>query len=653
MSGKKAEISMEKPFDDIRKSSALFGYIAIKKGYATEQQIKYVLAKQQRLFREKNIQQMVGDMLVESGVLTKEQHQVILKYQQAATVDKEKTDNKKIVEKTDEQNQINQTSQINDSGFNNELIKIDISSDSMEAWVQIVPPFNELEDKVTLLQVKSELKKQGVADQILSDSILQSHINRKDELFLAAVGHYGYGDLIEYQFDINIKPPPIINDTLIKRNKTLAFVKSNKSNQVKIQYKDVFGKTSAADRDASFPLRCGMWCSIPEEDSSRVISDQSGYPALSIEGKLYIFPVVNVLEDADLRFGPVDPYANLNVTGVLTGAYPVNAGQIQAREIRGAVISSIGGISAEIGITRCRIKTQGSVKAKYIHNCRIEAFGDVVVEHEIIDSTIVTSGHLDVSKGRIVASRIFAKMGVSAARVGSKITEPCRINIGSEEHIVLQSLEIRSRIINVQKELDDLIRQKESVGQQIKDTFKQMVELKAAHDRVKSKLNQLADNINTAAEQTEIDLADKEELQKNELLSDSLKNKMQAIVEELKIYNQQKKRLETNLEQMDKKIISLKPKVEHEIMELQIDRNRFLKWAEIEKPNPEIKIFGRLSEGTVIKGLFSSITVKEDIIDVHITEKKVAGISISGDSGTSDNVTQISDNYEIEINPIK
>ncbi|MBF0113140.1 MAG: DUF342 domain-containing protein, partial [Desulfamplus sp.] len=502
---KTIENNIAPSLDAIRKNSLLFGYIAVKKGYATSEQVKDALLKQESIFRTKQGKKMVGDMLVESGILTKDQQQIILKEQLALIAQKGSKSGDTVEEEKKEPEE-------------NQAINVTLSEDKMEAWIKILPPpplnsngsenLDDQEEKllekkkqkpITLILIKSELRKKGVVNGILSDAILQSHIDRKDDLFLAAVGEYKCSQRAEYQLgDIvrNIGDSdnlPTVSDSTIKRDKTLAQVKSA---NIEIKLIDIFGKISQLkDGDSSFLLRCGCWVAL-SEDGLRAVSVQSGYPALSIESKLYIFPVVNVIADADIRFGQIDPYASLNVSGVLTGAYPVNAGQIKAVEIRGATVSSIGDISVDVGIIGSKIKTQGSVRAKYIHNSRIEAFGDVFVEHEIIDSTIIISGECNVSAGRVVASKIFAKMGVKATRIGSNITEPCYINVGCEEHIALKLIEINRQINKAQKELDDLILEKEAISQSIKELFKKMVKIKGSYDQVKSNFVKLSQEIN-------------------------------------------------------------------------------------------------------------------------------------------------------------
>ncbi len=628
-------------FDTLKKHSALFGYIAIKKGYATVQQVKYALAKQQHIFREKQTKKMIGDMLVESGVLTKEQQQIISKEQRLVIAGKNAAKERDKEEKSDSEN-----------------IEIAICANVMEAWVKIASYSNAAVDDVSLpdtansniqnstspssdvpettrsekpnllVSIKFALKNINITNGILSDSILQCHIDRKDTFFLAAIGEYHYSHLPEYQFNIDkfvngnplLIDSPISGDTSIKRGNTLAHLKHSK---VEIKIQDVYGKLSIWTGGYSpLLLRCGRWVSV-SEDGSSVLSEQSGYPALSIEGKLYIFPVINVLADADTHFGKIAPYSRLHVSGVLTGAYSVTAGQVVAGEIRGANVVSIGNVSAQVGIIDSRIKTQGSVKAKYIHNSRIEAFGDVVVEHEIIDSTIIISGACNAAGGRVIGSKISAKMGVTAAGIGSNVTEPCLISVGYEEHTVLKSLEITRKIKSITKELSDLTVQKQLFEQEIKDIFKQMVELKLAHDRAKSRYVELNENIDNAL--------NREKKEQTDNILEEIKKSMEESVDALKKYNQQKKGLEILLAKTDSSIIKIKTEVEQKILELEIDRNRFLKWAESKEPKPEIRVSGRLSEGTIIKGVFSSMVVHEELKSVQLVERRVGIIPESSE----------------------
>jgi len=87
----------------------------------------------------------------------------------------------------------------------------------------------------------------------------------------------------------------------------------------------------------------------------------------------------------------------------------VPTGSIKAREIRGAIIESIGTIRADVGITDTIIRSQGDIHARYLHNCQIETFGNIYIENEIFDSKITVSGKIDSPGCRIISSSLYAK----------------------------------------------------------------------------------------------------------------------------------------------------------------------------------------------------------------------------------------------------
>ncbi|MBF0243500.1 MAG: hypothetical protein HQK64_13625, partial [Desulfamplus sp.] len=123
---KTIENNIAPSLDAIRKNSLLFGYIAVKKGYATSEQVKDALLKQESIFRTKQGKKMVGDMLVESGILTKDQQQIILKEQLALIAQKGSKSGDKVVEEKKEPEE-------------NQAINVTLSEDKMEAWIKILP----------------------------------------------------------------------------------------------------------------------------------------------------------------------------------------------------------------------------------------------------------------------------------------------------------------------------------------------------------------------------------------------------------------------------------------------------------------------------------------------------------------------------------
>ncbi len=72
------------------------------------------------------------------------------------------------------------------------------------------------------------------------------------------------------------------------------------------------------------------------------------------------------------------------------------------------------------------------INAKYIDGGDIQADKDIVVEREIINSTLHTFGAVVVPKGRIVGGEIVALRGIYVGRAGSKSYTPTLLVAGED-----------------------------------------------------------------------------------------------------------------------------------------------------------------------------------------------------------------------------
>lgn len=630
----------EKEFLKLRALDTDFALNVVEKGFATVDAVEAAMAIQNEWFEKFRKLHMLGDIMVSEGVLTERQRDAVLSHQKRLRSKESPTSPER--------------SDLAPSAFpappeisvppkdrdphTLELpgnIDVTLSDSRMEAWVRIeehqAEPEREEEtqgreelqqdevlqpgayhaEKITPHHIRTVLEHKGITHGICSNAVIQSYLDKKELFFPAALGEHLYGDAPRYQFDIHGNK----DNSPLKKNKTLALLKSP---DIKVQALDVTGKT--VNNPWITPrhtlLRRGNGVAV-SEDGICMLSTQSGYPALSLEGRLHIFPVVNILGDADVRFGPIEKYASVNVAGVLTGAYRVKAGSVKAREIRGCTLDALGDVTAEMGLIDCTINIQGSVKAKYIHNCRIEAFGDVVVNHEIIDSTLIISGACHTPNGRLIASYVSAGKGITAAGMGSDVTEPCQLKVGCKEHIVLQSLRITRQIRESEKSLEDIIEKRELLLEKSEKIFNKMVDLKLLHDRAKGKFlgfnKELAGgNITQGTESHGKTLR----------LIDALEEKMESAITALRKYNKQKKLTDKHIKETDKNIKVVSAKVQQKIFFLEMDRNRFMQWTESRTTVPEILVSGRIAQGTIISGVFASQTLNDDFRNVKLTEKR-------------------------------
>ncbi len=680
----------------LKKRGEAFGKIAVEKGFATKQDVQKALEQQRQEFKRARIKKMIGDILVESRVITVRQKSIILKEQtfldsradrifsqespeiitepkpeqekdtkldktvplsayekqflQTKVLDQEfaaRVIEKKLASRREvsvaqkiqedafeeeskirilgdimvELNQITEDEKKQVLNEQNRLgiqekraldsgIRVLISQDQMEAKIEIGPD----QDKITLKDLKSALEKKGVLYGIYPDAVLQCHLDMGNRSFIAARQDYTTALIKEKKVIYHFDTSRIDTE---KKDKGATLAEQHLGSEAHVK-KSVLGSNLEQKNGSVSGFRCGAGTRL-SKDKTKVFAGKTGFPSLSIDKKLFIHPDINVLEDADLRYGALEKYANLNISGVLTGAYPVTAGEITAREIRGANINAIGNITARIGITDSFIQAQGDIHASYIHNAILFTFGNIYIENEIIDSKIYSSGMISAPGCRVIASDLFGKKGVELAGVGSERTRSCVVGAGTEHHLLEITKNIQSDIQSVRQELDDLTEEKQEHNRFASKTFQKMVELKIFHDRAKKKKQWLTEEFKLNK-----DSYSKRKLKNIATLVNNFQNRMEASLSALKELNEIKKGYEKKKRALEKNIAALTPKVQRKISKLETDQLAFYEWARKQDNFSDIKIHGSVCQGTLFKGVYSSMEMKQDRHSIFLCEKKVS-----------------------------
>lgn len=568
----------EKKFLEIKALDYEFAASVMEKGYASEPDVSRAQRVQEKLFNEKKELSFLGDILVEQGIITEEQNNIIME------------------EQNRQRPEIAKPSVI-----------IEILKNNLEAIVHI-----QKNRHPSLRDIKTALLKKGITQGIYTDPVIQCFLDSGKERFTAAKQDFSL-ELIKSHKTHNFFKTGSVDDQIKKKGETLAEQTMTNEGYLK---KDLFDNTVDMISKNTQLLRRGHGTRI-SSDNLKIFANKTGFPSLSIDKKYYIHPIINVLEDADLRYGPLEPYANLSVSGIVTGAFPVRAGNLKATEIRGATIEAIGDIIVDIGITNSVIRSQGNIQARYIHNSTILAFGDIIIDHEIMDSKVACSGRIKAEKSRVIASELAAKKGILVAGIGSEKTNACSIFIGSELHVVNESEIIEKKIIDVRAEID-LLEEKNKTEQLKRDNcFHKMVELKIFYDKAKIKKEKIEKEFS---------------LKKNSFPKSKQKNimrllknfdmRMKSTIVQLKKLNSKKKLADNNIKIISNKIETLLPAVRKKINQLETDRFLFFEWTRKQINVPEIYITGKVCQGTFFKGIYSSLTVEKDLENIFVSERQ-------------------------------
>ena len=573
----------EKKFLQIKILDREFAASLTEKGLATEREVAIAQRVQEEEFEKENTLKILGDVMVSMAFITEEQKNIIL-------VDQNRS-----------------LSGATDSEVKEPDIQVIISPDKMMAEIKIDKKHGS---ETTLPDIKNLLKHHGITNGIYSDALLQSQLNQRNLNFPAARSDFSSKLITAKKFIFHLETN--LTERGEKR-KGETLVEQDLS-PTTLVVKDIFGERIDQDCSQKTVIRCGTGTRL-SQDGASFLAGKTGVASLSIEGKLFVHPIIHVLEDADLRYGPLEPYANLSIAGVLTGAYPITAGTIKAREIRGARIESIGTIRVDVGITDTIIRSQGDIHARYLHNCQIETFGNIYIKNEIFDSKITCSGKVDSPECRIISSHLFAKKGVNLAGAGSEKTSPCTISSGGEHHLLEIGRSIYQEIDRLSSKLETLKEKKEEQKQVSKKIFQKMIELKIFHDRAKKKKKLLALEFKKNK-----DTFSKSKLNNIAKLISNFEKRIERSVASLKGMNKTKKTHDQATVKFEDKINSLLPKTKAGISELEEKLFLFFEWARYQENVSQINISGKAYPGTICSGIFSSLKTESSMENFSLVE---------------------------------
>ncbi len=247
----------------------------------------------------------------------------------------------------------------------------------------------------------------------------------------------------------------------------------------------------------------------------------------------------------------------------------------------------------------------------YVHESDIEVLGDVLVEKEIIDSKINTSGVCIARSGPILSSRVSAKKGIRAIQIGSEISKPCSLSIGYDEK-VKDDIDAIKEIIPLKKqEQTEYHRRIKEIENEPGIIEKVIADMAQVQDRTVVKRRKLSEEIEIIKE-----TGDKAQLEGAEVKLSEL---------DLEIENREKKleSLFNKQDQITNEINDLNQKIEDskiEIQELREKISEIVEWSTSEKGIPEVKVSDVIFADTTIRGIYSSLKLNQNQKNVLIKE---------------------------------
>ncbi|MBU4130803.1 MAG: DUF342 domain-containing protein [Proteobacteria bacterium] len=502
-------------------------------------------------------------------------------------------------------------------------ITVSVSKDQTKAYLQRTKGI-ESDDPVTLSNLLELLREQYITHGIIEDEAIEAWIavlkTGKEDLVVARgeAPVPGKDGKITYHFENDFtNPGKVMEDGTIDFRDRGRIPYVGKGDLIAekipaIESKNgttVFGDPIPVE-EVMDPLFINGSGTRISEDGLSIYADLDGQPHLDAMGNITVNPELTIKGDVDFETGNIEFKGNIVVTGIIKEGFTVKCINLTAKEIEGAKIDLSGDLNVSAGITDATITAQGTVYAKFINHSMVKGFGNLVIQKEIIDSNIFISGACQNPTGHIISSKINAKSGVEAGKIGTQASKPATLRVGTDDHIeevvrevdasLQKSLsrlqELREKIKSIEtqdQELYERITQKaqiqEKAQNEIKEITKTLSDLKKADpaegQRAASRIKKLTE------------IAEAAELQLNEIFEtqdqfakqiDQLKEQVTLIEARNKTYVLQKKGLRV--------------------------------FADKTTALPRVVVQGKIVQDTVIQGPNASLVLRDDRSRCQIQE---------------------------------
>ena len=172
---------------------------------------------------------------------------------------------------------------------------------------------------------------------------------------------------------------------------------------------------------------------------------------------LAVDPVLKIPGSVGLETGDIKHPGAMEIMKDVEVASSIEAqGDIEVHGyIEAATIDTKGCLTARGGIggggEGKKITVGGTVHAKFILDADIEAGGDVVVEREIVQSTIKTRGSLTILNGRIIGGEVMAMGGIVVGQTGSPAAVYTVLTAGVDFYLEREIAEMQDEIASIEE----------------------------------------------------------------------------------------------------------------------------------------------------------------------------------------------------------
>lgn len=629
----------------MRRKDVKFGTLAIEKGYISTGLLKLALDQQKQELIQNKRSKLLGDILVEAGMITTRQCNDILKEQNRLKKSNQDTGEQALPSPESSP----KIEKLFTQGFNPTTaaslergMTLTFAKDAIAAFLSKTDDFDET---ITVQEIKKLLARHYIVFGIVDDTLINGFIKSKafkTKPFRVALGikpQRPVDAVVKYFFitnrlkvgEIDEKgnidfrergkiPRVAADDILAERIPPLEGVAG----------KNVFGNNMPVPpaRDIKLKYKRGAKFS---RDGLKIIARIDGEPKLSWSGSISVLDEI-IIDNVDYETGHIDYPGNVKIKGCIQNGFKVTGENIRANEIDGGIIHADGNLSVGGGINEAVIYAKGKIWAKFIHKSTIRCLGDIFTTKEIVESTIETGGACIINQGSIIASTITAKMGIKARHVGTERSIPSSLIVGKDLFVLKEIAALKKKIIRIRQQIMDAGEKKQNLEAKLRREQENASRLAHIEENSmamqKETLTQIA-SLNPVKNQDELNLMrtrlqtlKQEASEAQEALSLGFET-VERVTEERKILLKTLSAQMEQLEDLIQELINLK------------------KWTRENPGIAQVDVTGSLMAKTSIMGHHAELKVKRDLQRTTIREIML----------TSPGKDQTQDKWEMQITP--
>ncbi|MCG8615567.1 MAG: FapA family protein [Desulfobacterales bacterium] len=579
-----------------------FADILLQKEIINKKDTERAFKKQLNTFEDSGVSMLLGDILVESDVISPELRDETIAGQDRSGKKKGEA--------------------VSDNAFSAEFgafVDLQVSEDRVQAWIRVPKTVQGTTD---VAPVKALVKKRGITNGVVKDAAIREFIKNctdPHEKFVVAQGtpaSVGKPADITYHFNTEHDSAGVVRE-----DGSIDFTARGDSPYVKkgellaekhpMEYPkpgmDIFGETLLVGEVDDVPLLGGEGIRF-SEDELKIYSEIAGQPSLDVKGVVSVLEQFTVKGDVDFKTGNINFSGNVLVTGTVKEGFTVECDDLIANEVNGATIITRGDLKVSNGIVNARVETQGSIQAKFLNNVRLFGHGNLMITREIMGSRVLISGAVNNEAGRITDSLIAARLGLSVKQIGTEKAAESVIKAGSDDHILWISRHYDDRIATISQDLDRRITRKHELDDTHNDLHVDVANQTFAQEKLNKKMEYIETMMAKAGSKEErLNLS--KEMKELEEAVDQADERIKKIFEQQDAVMQEINACEQEIQGYNQKIDALEK-----------ERDTILTRLTREDATPLLKINKKAFRGTKIMGTEASYILSTEVGAGKFTE---------------------------------